>query len=125
MKKIGCQKIIKDEILAKEESIKFFKKIKEQSLFCKEITVSSTIKIADKKSDMSFKYENVQIEPTDVHIKDDNIQIDVFDKFAFFINTNCTNFKFNLQEIPSENSTILCIRYDTNDIIKNIIYISF
>lgn len=125
MKKIGYQKIIKDEILAKEESIKFFKKIKEQSLFCKEITVSSTIKIADKKSDMSFKYENVQIEPTDVHIKDDNIQIDVFDKFAFFINTNCTNFKFNLQEIPSENSTILCIRYDINDIIKNIIYISF
>lgn len=125
MKKIGCQKIIKDEMLAKEESIKFFKKIKEQPLFCKEITVSSTIKIADKKSDMSFKYENVQIKPTDVHIKDDNIQIDVFDKFAFFINTNCTNFKFNLQEIPSENSTILCIRYDTNDIIKNIIYISF
>ena len=131
MENIKVQKIINDSELAKKESIEFFKKIKEKSLFCKEIIVSSRIIVDvenknNKAYDMSFGYKNVKIEPEDIHIKDDNsIQIDVFDKFAFFINNNCTNFKYDIQSIKSKNQTILCIHYNVNDIIKNIIYISF
>ena len=120
MEVIKLEKIITDNELAFEKSVNFFKDIKRESLFCKEIIVSSTL---ENSCDTSFQYENIEITGDDINVYDNRIQIDVEDKFAFFISNNCSNLKFHIDD--TRDGTTVIIRYDINKVIKNIISITF